>query len=279
MNENSKKPHRRHSVSFPNLKRISNLLTVKAIMTPRNRFFFCEPNQSVSEAKELLRKKRFSGAPLKEEKINHYVKLENLEQCADHIKCCKEVANEVTVRDKITEATSIESLFGIFAKRKDSSPLFVTQGNSIIGLITSADLDKIAVKVHFFILISALESLLLDIIGSDYKEHKKHLDSHMKVENRYKKCKGELVGLDEHYYLMTKEILEIVWKSEIRTKMNVKTEDELDKLRKFRNKVAHGNYLVVKNDDIKHLKKMHDKICEYIYALESNFSSTLCQDQ
>lgn len=270
MNENSKEPHRKHRVTFPNLKQILDLLTTRAIMTPRNKFFLCHPDQNVSDAKRLLRKNKFSGAPLKEEKINRYVKLEKVEQCAGHIKYCKEVADEIAAKDTIAEATTIENLIEIFAKRKDPSPLFVTKDNSIIGLITGADLDKIAVKVHFFVLISALESLLLEIIGNNYRKYRNYLEHPRNVEKRYRKCKGELIGLDEHYYLLTREIFEIVWKSDIKTRMNVRTEDELVKLGEFRNKVAHGNYIIVKDDDIKDLKKIHDKICEYIRTLESS---------
>lgn len=272
MKQNSKKPHRKHRVTFPNLKQILDLLTVKAIMTPHNKFFYCHPRQNISEAKELLLKHKFSGAPLREEEISRYVKLEKLEQCAGHIKYCNEVADKITPQNTITEATTIESLIEIFGKRKDPSPLFVAKDNSIIGLITGADLDKIAVKVHFFVLISALESLLLDIIGNDYRKYKNYLEKPGDVERRYRKCKGELVGLDEHYYLLTREIFEIVWKSNVKTLMNVRTKDELDKLKDFRNNVAHGNYIIVKDDDIKNLKKTHDKICDYIHALESNFS-------
>ena len=50
--------------------------------------------------------------------------------------------------------------------------------------------------------------------------------------------------------------------------MTVRTKDELDELRKFRNKVAHGNYIIVNDEDIRHLKQIHDTICEYIRALE-----------
>jgi CBS domain-containing protein len=216
MKENSKKPHRKLVVTFPNLKRILDLLTAKAILTPRDNFFYCHPNQNVSDAKRLLRDKKFSGAPLKEKVLRRLVKLEKLEQCDGHIKHCSEVATEITGQDMIPEDTSIERLIGIFAGRKDNSPLFVAKNKSITGLITSADLDKIAVKVYFFILISALESLLLDIIGKGYEKYKSCLQNPGKVEKRRRRCKGELVGLDEYHYLMTPEILEIVWGSAIK---------------------------------------------------------------
>ena len=268
MKENSKKPHRKHVVTFPNLKQILDLLTAKAIMTPRDKFFYCQPNQNVSDAKRLLRKNKFSGAPLKEKVIRNLVKLEKLEQCDEHIKHCSEVATEITAQEIIPEDTTIESLIGIFAERKDPSPLFVAKVNSITGLITCADLDKIAVKVYFFILMSALESLLLDIIGKDYEKYKSCLQNPGKVEKRYRKCEGELVGLDEYHYLMTPEILEIVWGSAIKTIMNVKTEDELEKLKNFRNSVAHGNYIIIKDEDVRQLKEMNERIHGYIRTLE-----------
>ena len=268
MRKNSKKPHRKQRVTFPDLKHILDAFTADTIMTPRDKFTCCQSDQNVSDAIRLLKTNRFSAAPLDEVGIHRYVRLKKLEQYAGVVRCCEEVADEIAKSDIITEDTTIKNLIAIFADRKDPIPLFVIKQNSITGLITGADLDKIAVKVYFFILISALESLLLDIIGNNYKKYKSCLENPRNVERRYRKCKGELVGLDEYHYLMTKEIFEIVWKSDIKTKMTVRTEDELDKLRKFRNKVAHGNYIIVNDEDITNLRQMHDRICEYIRALE-----------
>jgi len=270
MKEDIKKPHRMHLVSFPNLKQILDLLTVKAVMTPRDKFTCCQSDQNVPDAIRLLRENKFNAAPLEEGEINRYVALEKLEQCVGHFMYCDEVATKITASDRITENTTIESLIGIFAERKDPCPLFVAEDDSIIGLVTCADLDKIAVKVYFFILISALELLLLDVIGRDYQIYKSCLQNPKSVEKRHGKCEGELVGLDEYHYLMTKEILEIVWKSDIKTKINVKNEGDLDKLKMFRNKVAHGNYIIIKDEDVKQLKEMDEKIREYIKALEDN---------
>jgi uncharacterized protein YutE (UPF0331/DUF86 family) len=67
---------------------------------------------------------------------------------------------------------------------------------------------------------------------------------------------------------MTPEILEIVCESEVKTIMNVKTEDELNKLKNFRNLVAHGNYIILKDEDIRRLKKINERIHGYIRSLE-----------
>lgn len=267
MREN-KKPHRKHRVAFPNLRQILDLLTAKAIMTPREEFFYCQPYQNVSDAKTLLQNNRFSGAPLEEEAIRRYVKLEKLEECAENIKCCVEAATEISEQERIPDNTTIERLITVFAGRDCPKLLFVGDDESIVGLVTGADLDKIAVKVYFFILISALESLLLGIIGKNYKNYKCYLQNPAQVEERYRKCKGELVGLDEYNYLMTPEILEIVWKSEIKTTMNVLNQEELRELEYFRNLIAHGNYIITKDEDVGRLKKMDERIRGYITALE-----------
>lgn len=268
MRKNKKRPHRKHKIAFPDLGQILDFLTAKAIMTPRDKFFYCQPYQNASDAKALLENKRFSGAPLEEEPIRRYVKLKKLEKCAEHISYCIEAATEISEYEKILNNATIERLITVFAERECPELLFVTDGKSIVGLVTAADLDKIAVKVYFFILISAFESLLLDVIGKNYENYKCFLQNPAKVEKRYEKCKGELVGLDEYNYLMTPEILEIVWKSEIKATMCVETQEELEELNEFRNLVAHGNYIITKDEDIGRLKKMDERIRGYIKALE-----------
>ncbi len=268
MERKGKMPHRKERLTFSHLQRILDLLTAKSIMTPCNEFFFCQPDQKISDARRLLGDKKFSAAPLHDVDIHRYVTLKKLEKTKDDATRCEDVADEITVRDVATGDTNIKNLLEIFFERKDPVPLFVLERNSITGLITGADLDKIAVKVFFFVLISALESLLLDIIGDNYKKYKECLTNPREVEGRYGRCKGQLVGLEEHHYLMTKEIFEIVWGSDIGKIMNVKDEKELKALRKFRNRVAHGNYIIVKDDDVKDLKRKYDRICEFIHVLE-----------
>jgi len=65
MNKNIK-PHRRHKVTSPYLRQILDLFTVREIMTPSEKFFCCQSNQNVSDAKALMEKYRFSAAPLEE---------------------------------------------------------------------------------------------------------------------------------------------------------------------------------------------------------------------
>jgi CBS domain-containing protein len=270
-----KKPHRKHQVILPNLKQILDLLTVEAIMTPRQKFCCVHPQQTVSEAEEILRKRKFSGAPLEEEEIHRYVRLDTLVKNLGFHKRCEQVAEEIGLTERITENTTIEDVIGILALREDSTPLFVTSNKSIVGLVTAADLDKIPVKVYFFTLISALESLLLDIIGKNYHKYKSLLDNPKRVEGRCRRCEGEKVGLEEYNYLMTPEILEIVSKSEIREKMRITDDSELEELEEFRNNVAHGNYIIVKDSDVKKLKQKQNQIYEYIQALEQSEIVTL----
>lgn len=268
MKTSSKKPHRKHKVSSPDLKQITNLIIAKTIMTHRDKFVCCQPGQNVSDAIKTLSENRFSGAPLEEEPISRYVKLEKLQRNVKHALHCGELAIEIGPNDKISENTTIESLIEVLAERKDPSPLFVVKDDAVTGLVTCADLDKIAVKVYFFVLLSAFESLLLDVIGSNYEKYKTCLRNPKTIEKRYRRCQGEFVGLDEHNYLMTKEIFEVVWKSEIKTIISVTNEEELKKLAFFRNKVAHGNYIIIKDDDVNQLKEINEVIRGYLKSLE-----------
>jgi predicted transcriptional regulator len=270
MGLSEKKPHRRHKIVFQSLKNSLDQFNVKAIMTSREDFFFCQPHQEVSDAARLLKERKFSGAPLEENVITRYVKLEQLEKCHGCFRHCVEVASEIPKKWTVSDSTTIESLIAILADKDCPVPLFVADNRkSIVGLVTGADLDKIGAKTYFFVLISALESLLLGIIGPKYDKYRYYLQNPERITRRYKRCQGNLVGLDEYNYLMTSEILEIVCNSEIGKTMNL-TQEERKELEQFRNKVAHGNYLIVQDGDIDKLKKMKDKIQGYINTL-SNF--------
>lgn len=237
-------------------------------MTPRQKFCCVDPQQTVSRAEEILREHKFTGAPLEEKEIHRYVRLDTLVKNLGFHKRCNQVAEEIGPTERITANTTIEDVIEILALGEGSAPLFVTSNRSIVGLVTAADLDKIPVKVYFFTLISALESLLLDIIGKNYRKYKSLLDNPKRVEDRCRRCAGEKIGLEEYNYLMTPEILQIVSKSEIREKMRITDDSELEELEKFRNNVAHGNYIIVKDSDVKKLKQRQNQIYEYIQALE-----------
>lgn len=260
---------------LPNLKQILNLLTVKAIMTPEQRFYYVHPRQAVSEAEKILRNSKFSGAPLQEEQLHRYVRLETLTKNLGLHEECEQVAEEIGLAERIPENTTIEDLIETLALREDSNPLFVTRNQSIVGLVTAADLDKIPVKVYFFTLISALESLLLDIIGKNYHKYKSLLRNPRHVEGRCRRCAGEKVGLEEHNYLMTPEIFEIVSKSEIKEEMGIIDDSELEELKKLRNNVAHGNYIIVEDSDVKKLKQRQSQVYKYIQVLEHGEIETL----
>lgn len=262
-----KKPHRRHPTIFSNLIRTLSFLSVTAIMTPEQSFYYVHPQQAVSEAERILLEKKFSGAPLKEKRMHRYVRLDALTRNLGICEKCEQVAEEIKLAKSIPENTTIEKLIELLALTNDSAPVFVIDGNSIVGLVTPADLDKIPVKVYFFTLISALESLLLDIIGKDYQRYKLLLDSPGKVENRCRRRSGENVGLEEYNYLMTPEILEIVSKSEIREQMEITDDSELEELKNFRNDIAHGNYVIIKDSDVKRLLQRRDQICKYLRTL------------
>lgn len=243
-------------------------------MTPKEKFFCVRFEQSVTEVKRLLQDHRFSGAPLDEKEIHRYVGLERLEKNHGSFRQCGQVAEEIRASERISDNTTIEDIIEILANKEDCSPLFVTAGESVIGLVTAADLDKTAVKIYFFALISALESLLLDKISKGYAHYKTLLDNPKNVENRCRRCAGDKVGLEECNYLMTPEILEIVSKSEIGELIGVTDDSVLEGLRDFRNDVAHGNYIIVKDADIEKLKDRRDQICRYIHALELSGSNS-----
>jgi hypothetical protein len=215
-----------------------------------------------------LREKKFSGAPLKEKRTHRYVKLDTLTRNLGVCEKCEQVTEEIELSKSISENTTIGELIEILALTDDSAPVFVTDNNSIVGLVTPADLDKIPVKVYFFTLISVLESLLLEIIGKDYQRYKMLLNNPEKVERRYRRRSGENVGLEEFNYLMTPELFEIVSKSEIRGKIGIANDSELEELTNFRNDIAHGNYIIVKDCDVERLVQRRNQIYRYVQALQ-----------
>lgn len=260
-------PHRKHIAEFSEVKEMLQLLSAKAIMTRRQKFCSICPKLDVSTAETILKNGRFSAAPIEDDQIHRYLRLRTLIENRNRQIQCGEIAEEILPRDQISENLTIEELINRFALKDDDAPLFVFRGKSAVGLITAADLDKVPVKIYFFALISVLESLLISLIGMDYRNYKALLARPNAVSARCKKCESELVGLDEYNYLMTPEIFEIVSKSKIKSIMGI-TEAEIEELKKFRNRVAHGNYIIVSVDDVKKLKTRQEKITSYIVSLQ-----------
>lgn len=260
-------PHRKSTAKFSDIKEMLQLLTAKTIMTPRQNFCCISPKLDISAAANILFNGRFSAAPVDDIEIRRYLRMDKLMENQNSHMECGQIAEEILPKDWISEDLTIEGLINKFASKDDGIPLFVLNGKSVVGLVTAADLDKIPVKIYFFALISLLESLLINLIGLHYGDYKSLLTKPNIVVARCKKCEGEKVGLEEYNYLMTTEILEIVAKSKIKAIMVI-TDEEIDELKKFRNKVAHGNYIIVKADDVKKLKTKQEKIGSYITSLQ-----------
>ena len=177
----------------------------------------------------------------------------------------------------------MERLIARFLSRTDKLkiPYFiVNSANRIVGLITLADLDKVAVKTYLFALVSELELSSLDIVSKRYEDLKtvckcKYCKRMRKRRlNTSKKRKSTEDKLEEYYYLYLKEVFHIITHCDInerigKTEKGILKSKDYDNIVQLRNTVAHTKPLVSGKFPIKRLVKTHNLIKSLISACKS----------
>lgn len=243
-------------------------------MTPRTEIDYCMPNDSLKDKIEVMNKKRFDGMPLLQG--NKFIKCltitKALEKLQEGFKDCNNASVLIKENDKISENLTIKNLIedNPFQKRNSEIPLFIENNeNQIVGLITSADLDKVASRMYFYILFSELEHSLLKIIAEDFEKYKKICNCNtckMKRKSRINHIKRQIdEELDEYHYLFLIEILHMISKSPSSSKVHQKIKELLKKeqckeLNEFRNHIMHPKPIVSKKYPIKKIAEIQNLV-------------------
>jgi hypothetical protein len=110
---------------------------------------------SVSDAKELSDKTGYEVIPIKNEaRISAYYERKN------------NLIQEIKVDNLISWGSSVSSCLRLF---HGNEFFFVNRENAIVGFVNHADLDKVPVRLLFYVLLSKLEAALVNVITSVYK--------------------------------------------------------------------------------------------------------------
>jgi hypothetical protein len=208
------------TTSLELFRNIANTFHTSSIMTPRTAFEYCKPRNLLTEKLNLMKRKRFDVIPLQTGKnrttatISHYLDQETIERkIAQGYKYCKKAAIEIGQEDMINDLPLGELIHRFsFRRDKPKIPLFIKDlSDQIIGLVTSADLDKTAFKTYLFCLISELEVSLLKIVSKHFKSDREICDCKYCVGQRKGRETQEFCedGLEEYHYLYLKELLHI----------------------------------------------------------------------
>jgi len=278
------------TISLEVFKKVASTIRAFSIMTPRYEFEYCKPNDLLDEQLQIMRDKGFDvipmlkGTGLETGEFSEYSSQESIEEkIKKGFKNCEDATTKIEEEDKILEDLPMDEVISKFSSRKNKSrvPLFLrNENNQITGLMTLADLDKTAVKMYLFALISELELSLLQMVSKDYyklrevcmckycvrkrKERKKRMHSHD--------------NLEEYYYLNLKELIHIIITPENlcethRRVKNVLLREGHGEIVKLRNTIAHPKPLVSDKFPISKLARIHSLIKNLLSICKDTSSS------
>lgn len=209
---------------------------------------YCFYRESALKVKAELKRLDFDIAGIRSSKdkpIQEFVRTINLQNGN-----CEKVAEPIEPTDIIAESTPlIEVLSGL----KDSTYFFVLNGRQISGIITRADLQKPAVRILIFGIVSLLEMHLTFLIHTHFPDEKWQYElSPRRIENaetilQKRKARNEEIDLTDCLQFADKRDLVLASK-EMRDHLGLeskkRTKTILRNIEKIRDKLAHSQDIV-----------------------------------
>jgi len=265
------------TISFEVFKKVAGAIRAFSIMTPRYEIECCKPNDLLNKQLQIMKDKGFDVIPilkrtdLETGEFSEYLSQEKIEEkIKQGFKNCEDAATKIEEEDKIVEDLPMDEVIRKFSSRKNKSriPLFLrNENNQITGLMTLADLDKTALKMYLFALISELELSLLQMVSKDYYKLREVCRCKYCVGKRKEREKRMLShdNLEEYYYLNLKELIHIIITPENlcdthRRVKNVLLREGHGEIVKLRNTIAHPKPLVSDKFPISKLARIHSLI-------------------
>lgn len=173
-----------------------NQATVESLMTPRDRFVLCGPDELARQVLARMEKNDFDQMPVGNgHDVREYVLRKDLVSDEEEVLA---FAKKIGPSDLLSADTLVTTALPLVLKNRF---YFILKDASIVGLVTFADFDKRPVRVLLYLLFSELESDLLKLL----RRHKnseywigKLPESRQKVVRKWqKKRRKEGLGLDE----------------------------------------------------------------------------------
>lgn len=169
----------------------------------------------------------------------------------------------------ISHNTAIPHLFRLFAA--NGSPGFLAlYGQTIVGLVTPADLNKLPVRAYLYNLIGGLEVSLGGLLRSHFRDDRDSLLNHLSassrgtVEAELKETQAGNVDVDPVEFLYISDLIDVVSKDpELRQILGYRSrnqiENDLGGIVRLRNRIMHPvRPLLEKAPD--DLQKQHERI-------------------
>ena len=265
-------PKRQARLSY--LRKMTNLLQAHLIMTPENRFVSFDPNEDTRLAFSKMKSGNIDHAPIRKNRA--FIGYVNRKDLVDVVeKTCGELAREVTVRNIITPTFSLEN---VLKRLADEPFLFVAEDRCVKGIITRADVNKRAFRTFFYIVLSELESQLVNLIQT-MLPCEKHLqllseERAKDVLYNYWKAKTGNVEISIEQYLSFSDIINIILKSKDMVVWSLlgwtsrKQAENLTSLVDLRNSVMHSTRsLLVSGESILRILQQYKQIWELLESL------------
>ena len=239
-------------------------LTVQLIMTPKDEFVTCKEDETIANLKERL--KKFDFIPVYADKIKYYVSKIDVENTLkkNSSEKVKEIKQFISEKKPISEESSIHDYL-----LNRNEPVFVTKDNEVVGMVTPADLNKISSKMVFYIILSNLEQILINLIKKQHFEENK-IEGYLgftklwNAKGIFELNKRENMVLSVFECMNISDLICITYKSkEIRKILNYSTENEAKKdlcpLVDLRNKIMHTGYSFIQNE-----KQLNKRRLQYL---------------
>ncbi len=269
------------------LKDVSGAIHASHIMTSRDEFEYCRPDDMLTSKLARMRKRNFDVIPmlrgfdLRNGDFREYLTHENMgSKIKQRFKYCKEAATEIQEEDRIPENLSVEEVILRFSLRRNKSkiPFFLADPNDkVTGLVTLADLDKTPVKVYLFTLMSELELSLLEIVSKHFEKFREICScGYCLQKRRTRENKG--LGhsrLEEYYYLYLKELIHMVTRLEGFSENQKRLKDiiarkEHEKISELRNTIVHPRPLVSDKFPVEKLAETISLLNDLISSCKQN---------
>jgi predicted transcriptional regulator len=257
------------------LKKIMNQLQASLVMTPiDDRFVAFDPEESTELAFSRMKERNIDYAPLlKGDAFIGYVHRKNLANAKG--KTCRHVAKEAATNNRISPKISLDDVLG---RLVDEPFLFVVKNERLEGIITRADMNRRAFRTLFYVVLSELEDLLVNLIQILLPcERSLYLlgeDRAKDILYNYWKAKARNMEISIEQYLSFSDILNIIIKSKnlkvwaLLRCTSRKCVEKLNSLVNLRNKVMHSTRLLVDREDcIEGISQQYGKIWELIESL------------
>ena len=248
-------------------------LTVELIMTSKDRFVTCKDDEPITSVVDKL--KKYDILLVSSEKIRYFVSKTRVEWLLEENRSARvrEVKQPISDNHQIS---GDEPIYQYLLQRKE--PVFVTEQNEVIGMVTPADLNKIPSKMLFYILISYFEQLLIKSI-KDLELTEKDIEGCIgftrwwQAKGRHEQATRENFQLSLIECLNTDDLIDLACKRpDIRRLLNYRSESEarenLKPLVYLRNKVMHAGHLIIQNEQqlIKR-RAEYERIRQHIFDL------------